>query len=53
MFLQVVEGCPYGHEVDWYSVGIIMMDMMMGVSGIPFDWSILTPEAKCITSEVR
>ena len=30
MFGQVYEDRPYGPEVDWWSVGCVMFDMMTG-----------------------
>ena len=30
MFVQVLQGLPYGCEVDWWSVGCVMYDMTTG-----------------------
>jgi serine/threonine protein kinase len=31
MFFQVVAGHHYGHEVDWWAIGIVMYEMMLGL----------------------
>jgi serine/threonine protein kinase len=31
MFFQVVDGHQYGCEVDWWSVGLVMYEMMLGL----------------------
>jgi hypothetical protein len=49
MFFQVLAGCRYGREVDWWAVGLIMCDMMVGLDQHPRRYpSYLTKDAVSI-----
>ena len=54
MFFQILHRCQYGFEVDWWSVGRVMYDMMLElyhgevfVHPIQYTISVI-PEAGCI-----
>jgi serine/threonine protein kinase len=41
MFFQILSGRPYGREVDWWSFGVVMYDMMCGLSQRPIEFEIV------------
>jgi serine/threonine protein kinase len=53
MFFQVLDGHPYGREVDWWAVGIVMYEMMVGLDQRPGRYpSYLTKDAVDILKKV-
>jgi serine/threonine protein kinase len=53
MFFQVSDGHPYGREVGWWAVGIVMYEMMAGLNKRPgrYPW-FLTKDALDILKKV-